>query len=148
MTAARWKNVSCIPLLLLCFAIFAPGCASREADVEAPPSIEPPVVVDQPGIYEAPRGRVRVVGIFDRIDYEGGSWAVVGVAPTQAAESHVVAVLVDPEQLRIDLPALRGRYVEIIGMLREDAPAGTPGPEVEPQSIIVIVEDDPADPIP
>lgn len=129
-----------LTVLMLLAVVVAGGCGPSEtAD---PSTVEPPVVLDRPGIYEAPGGQVRVVGIFDRVNLEGGFWAVLGVAPTDAAESQVVAVIANAEELGLDLPALRGRYVEVIGTQLEGASIRMAGPEVEARSITIIAEEE------
>jgi len=125
--------------------MYAPGCSSITGLFDRPTEPKPPALLDQPGIYDAPRGRVRVVGIFDRVELEGGFWAVVGVAPTESAASRVVAVIVNAEELGLDLMSLRGRYVEAIGTIVEGASVRMAGPEVEARSITIIAEEDPAD---
>lgn len=121
------------------------GCADNVQKL--PPNPTPPVIVDPPGIYDAPGGQVRAVGILDRVALEGGFWALVGVADTESAESLVVVVISNAEDMGVDLAGYRGRYVEVVGTLVGGASIRMAGPEVEARSITVIVEGDPADPV-
>ena len=139
--AGTWTLAFGVLVGLMC----TPGCSAVADLFERPTEPKPPALLDQPGIYDTSRGRVRVVGIFDRVELEGGFWAVVGVAPTESAESRVVAVIVNAEELGLDLKSLRGRYVEAIGTVVEGASVRMAGPEVEARSITIIAEEDPAD---
>jgi hypothetical protein len=119
------------------------GCAGN---AQGPPSEpRPAALVDPPGIYTDSEGLVRAVGVFDHVALEGGVWAVLGVADSESAESQVIAVIPNAEELETDLVAYRGRYVEVTGTLLEGTSARMAGPEVEARSITVIVEEDPAD---
>jgi hypothetical protein len=124
-------------------ALLVAGCAVDTGQPEPEPV--PPVPLDPPGIYETGDGQVRAVGIFDRVELEGGLWAVLGVADTDSAESQVVAVIPNAEELDLDLASFRGRYVEVVGTPVEGASIRMAGPEIEASSVTIIAEEDPAD---
>lgn len=122
-----------------------PAVTPSAPEVGQPPDIPP--VVDQPGIYELGQGEVRVVGILAQLE-ESGSWGVFGVLDTVAAESFLVAELRGVESLGIDLATYRGRYVSARGVLANETRPPDGAPVVEASALEVIVEDDPADPVP
>ncbi len=113
------------------------GCAPDQV-----PSIvtEPrrPAVVDPPGLYEGPGNTSRAVGVLDLIELEGGFWAVTGVASTDAAESTIVAVIANAGPVESQLVQVRGRYVEVIGVLTDDASIRMAGPEIIADEIRVL----------
>ncbi len=125
------------------------GCTGDSGD-QAPspaPQPAPPPVVAEPGLYERDGGAVGAVGVLARLEGQNGSWAVVGVADTQTAQSFVVAVVEGVEGLGVNLAAYRGRYVEIRGTPVEEGTPASETPVIRAQSIEVIVEDDPDDPV-
>jgi hypothetical protein len=130
-------------LLAGVIALLVAGCAVDTGQPEPEPV--PPVPLDPPGIYEAGDDQVRAVGIFDRVELEGGLWAVLGVADTDSAESQIVAVIPNAEELDLDLASFRGRYVEVVGIPLEGASIRMAGPEIEASSVTIIAEEDPAD---
>ncbi len=138
MRATRTLRALAIAALLAFGLALVAACADDTAS-EPPPVIPgTPPVVDAPGIYDAPGGRVRAVGVLDRVDLEGGFWAVLGVASTDAAESQVVAVIENPDSLDADLDDLRGRYVEVTGILLDGASVRMAGPEIRARDIRVL----------
>lgn len=146
MCRATARTTAClIALAVLVTLLVSAGCAGSRGVLNEPDTKPPQVMLDPPGIYAEPRGGVRAVGIFDLIDIDRGVWAVIGVASGAGAESRVVAVIANPDDLRLDLPALRGRYVEVLGELKEGASARAAGPEIEARSVTIIAEDDPDD---
>jgi hypothetical protein len=137
------RRVTILILLAGVTALLMAGCAADTGQPEAEPV--PLVSLDPPGIYQAGDGQVRAVGIFDRVELEGGFWAVLGVADTDSAESQVVAVIPNAEELDLDLASFRGRYVEVAGTLLDGASIRMAGPEIEASSVTIIAEEDPAD---
>lgn len=140
---ASAERLSSVLLLAVTAIALLSGCSANAQEPAADPVV--PVLVDPPGIYETPGPEVRAVGIFDWMPLEGGFWVVVGVADTMSAESLVIAVIPNAEELGIDLAGYRGRYVEVVGTLVDDPSIRMAGPEIEAHSISGLVEDDPAD---
>lgn len=125
------------------------GCSGKSTDRTPSPEPEPapPAAVAEPGLYERDGGQVGAIGIFARLEEQGGSWAVFGVADTETAQSFVVAIVEDVEGLGVDLATYRGRYVEVRGVRAEDSPSAPGTPVIRARSIEVLVEDDPDDPV-
>jgi hypothetical protein len=139
------RTISVSALLVAALTLFS-GCTA--AVFRSSPDPLPPALVDPPGIYEAPGGQARAVGIFEQIVIGEEVWAILGVADTESAESTVIVVVSNAETMGVNPARYRGRYVEVRGMLVEDESAHSPGPQFKASSIAVIVEDDPDDPLP
>jgi len=134
----------------LVLAALGTGCGRQGAPAAGPPEPQPdpPPVVAAPGLYDRDGDEVGAVGVFALLDEEEGSWAVVGVADTETAQSFVVALVEGAEDLGVDLEAYRGRYVEVRGTRVSPDASGSQAPRIRARAIGVLVEDDPADPVP
>lgn len=119
---------------------FLTACSSPKTP---PPRIPPPTHVDGPGVYETADGRMRAVGVLEWVDLEGGFFAVVDVAETEAAEIRVVAAIANTEELRDELVALRGRYVEVLGEPFEGVSIRMAGPEIVAEEVNPLLYDSP-----
>ena len=120
------------------------GCARDQAPSIVTESSRP-AVVDPPGLYDGPRDTSRAVGVLDFIELEGGFWAVTGVASTDAAESTVIAAIANADEVESRLVALRGRYVEVTGVIADDASIRMAGPEIVADEIRVLEGEIPDD---
>lgn len=132
--------VSLLAVLLLA------GCASgsdsdgsgdEQAPVDDSPAFE---MVAPPGSYSMPDGSTQVLGILTYRDLEGGFWAVVKTAvPEDAATAEIVAVVVPTgASLDVDLQTLNGEYVNVVGVLKEDASIYMAGPVIEAQTVEIV----------
>ncbi len=131
-----------VALIVLLGAATVMGACSKAS--EPPPAVVPgaPPLVDAPGLYDMAGDRMRAVGVLDRVELEGGFWALVGVAGTDSVESTVIAVIENPDSLDVELADLRGRYVEVTGTLLDGASIRMAGPEIRVERIEVLGKSD------
>ncbi|MBS3956329.1 MAG: hypothetical protein KGZ40_02160 [Clostridiales bacterium] len=105
------------------------GCGRENAPSVTQPSGSTQAV-DPPGLYEIDETTVRAVGILDRVELEGGFWAVTGVASSDGAESTVIAVIANADTIESELANLRGFYVEVTGRRFDGVSIRMAGPEI------------------
>gem|GEM_PF-4238971 len=129
--------------ILVACMITVPVLAACSSPKTPSQRIPPATHVDRPGVYEADDGRMRVVGVLEWVDLEGGFFAVVDVAETEAAEIRVVAAIANVEEVQDELLALRGRYVEVLGEPFEGVSIRMVGPEIVAEEINPLLYDSP-----
>ncbi len=79
--------------------------------------------------------------MLEWVDLEGGFFAVVDVAETEAAEIRVVAVIANSEELEDELLASRGRYVEVLGEAFDGVSIRMAGPEILAEEVRPLLDD-------
>ena len=113
-----------ITVILFCF-LLALCCGCSTATEET---------TEDPGFYDLDNGRVRAVGTLERVELEGGFWAVV--EPTTSDSNQVViAVIANAEEFTAQIAELDPSYVAVTGTLFEGASIRMSGPEIVADTI-------------
>lgn len=117
-------------LLALALGLVAVGC-SRGPAVQPPQRIPAPPETSETSTPAEPDADevVRIVGVLEYRDLEGGLWAITGPAREGAAEAPVLAVVANAQDFASELEDLKGLRVIAEGTKAEGASIRMAGPE-------------------
>ncbi len=126
--------------MVLSLALVLTACSAAEtpiAEEPLPPDEGSPGMEIRlaPGLYDLEDGSVQAIGTLERIDLEGGFWAVMDGTVAEGAGGANVAVIANGDELNDVLAPLAGRPVSVIGERFDGMSIRMAGPEIVAESV-------------
>jgi hypothetical protein len=138
----RPRRLTLLAAALLALALALAGCSTGPYGGGQPAPVPTPNqggaaggTSEAPGVTELPDGTVRIVGVLEFRDLEGGTWVITGGTAATGDAGKTLAVIANAADLTAKLEPLRGERVVATGTKAGGVSTRMAGPEYTISSI-------------